>query len=95
MLPFTSVSSREAAQVFAFDSQTWKVLDAVGRWKRLDLQDLARETGLDRHTAKLKVGTLKSEHLVGELAAPIDDFTVYYLTPEGVQAYDNIQLGAW
>ena len=78
------------AQVLPFDSQAREVFNVLGRWMRIDLQDLERETGFDRTTVKDKLAFLKRENLIGEVEAPIEDFALYYLTPLGVGTYTSL-----
>lgn len=69
------------------DHNARHVFAVIGRWKRLDLQDLEAETGLPRCVTLDTVHRLKQGHLVAEQPAPIAEFTIYYLTPQGVSAY--------
>jgi len=72
-----------------FDNAARRLFDTIGRWRRVDLQDLERETGFDRLTTKHNISILKTAQLLGEVTAPIEDFTIYYLTPEGLQTYEE------
>ena len=65
------------------------VLEVIGQWRRVDLQDLERETGLSRFALRQRVNQLIAKNLIAEVPAPIDDFTMFFLTPEGVRECEH------
>ncbi len=68
------------------DEQTRRIFDQVVDQRKVQFKNLRRVQGLDRKVAREKLGLLKEAHLVEERGAPIEDFSIFYVTAEGLEA---------
>ncbi len=68
------------------DEATRKVFGMVVDQRKVRFKDLQESLHLDREEAKSKLKDLKEAHLIEERAAPLEDFSLYYVTAEGIEA---------
>jgi hypothetical protein len=68
------------------DEGTRKVFGMVVDQRRVRFKDLQESLHLDREEARRQLKSLKDAHLIEERGAPFEDFHLYYVTAEGLEA---------
>lgn len=68
------------------DEQTRRIFDQVVDQRKVQFKSLYQSQGLDRVAAREKLSVLKKAHLVEERGAPIEDFSIFYVTADGLEA---------
>lgn len=68
------------------DEQTRRIFDQVVDQRKVQFKNLRQTQGLDRDAVREKLSRLKDAHLIEESGAPIEDFSIFYVTADGLEA---------
>jgi len=70
-----------------FSSETTrKILDQVVDHSQVQFRDIRDAQGLDTESTRKTLDHLKDAHLIEEQGAPLEDFSLFYVTAEGLEA---------
>jgi DNA-binding HxlR family transcriptional regulator len=84
--------TEEMKVLLSKNPDTRRAFEALAKKRRLDFEDLSKALGAEMSDEVLRasLGELKAEGLIEEREAPIADYSIYYLTEEGLATADRL-----
>ncbi|AFZ49502.1 hypothetical protein [Dactylococcopsis salina] len=73
------------------DPNNKRVFDRVAENRRVHLGELLKQVKTDRNETKRALHQLEKEKLVAKKGAPIEDYTIYYITSKGLKVKREIE----
>jgi predicted transcriptional regulator len=73
------------------DEGSRKIFKLVVDERRVRFKDVQDRLQLDREEVRRKLKSLTEAHLIQERGAPLEDFSLYYVTAEGLEAAHELR----